>query len=163
MQCVGTMAPRPSEIFDEPRIQPKPLAPEKRFNDALERTASILTSAVACLLVVLVVVALAGAIYEAWRHLARDHEPMQAAVSGLDAAFIVIILLELVRTTLSRGPISTQIQEFLVIGITSAIRNGLETAAGRSSHDPRDTAIELAITSSRRCSSSWRSGWCASD
>ena len=72
---------------------------------------------------------------------------MHAALSGLDAAFIVIILLELVHTTLSRGPISTQVQEFLVIGITSAVRNGLETAAGRGNGTPRETAIDLAITS----------------
>jgi phosphate starvation-inducible membrane PsiE len=133
--------------LEEPRIQPAPLGPEKRFNDALERMASILTSVVATLLMVFVVVAILGVVLDAWRSLFTDHDPMHAALSGLDAAFIVIILLELVHTTLSRGPISTQVQEFLVIGITSAVRNGLETAAGRGTGTARETAIDLAITS----------------
>ena len=69
----------------------------------------------------------------------RDHAP-------LDGTFIIVILLELVHTTLSRGPISTQVQEFLVIGITSAVRTGLETVAARSGDTTRETGIELAIT-----------------
>ena len=133
--------------LDEPRIQPAPLGPEKRFNDGLERAASILTSVVASLLILFVVIAILGVVLEAWHSLFTDHDPMHAALSGLDAAFIVIILLELVHTTLSRGPISTQVQEFLVIGITSAVRNGLETAAGRGKGSARETAIDLAITS----------------
>jgi phosphate starvation-inducible membrane PsiE len=136
-----------ADTLEEPRIQPAPLGPEKRFNDALERMASVLTSVVATLLMIFVVVAIVGVVMDAWHSLFRDHDPMHAALSGLDAAFIVIILLELVHTTLSRGPISTQVQEFLVIGITSAVRNGLETAAGRGSSPARETAIDLAITS----------------
>jgi phosphate starvation-inducible membrane PsiE len=135
------------DTLEEPRIQPAPLGPEKRFNDGLERAASVLTSVVATLLILFVVVAIVGVVLEAWRSLFTDHDPMRAALSGLDAAFIVIILLELVHTTLSRGPISTQVQEFLVIGITSAVRNGLETAAGRGKGPARETAIDLAITS----------------
>jgi phosphate starvation-inducible membrane PsiE len=136
-----------SDKLEEPRIQPAPLGPEKRFNDGLERLASILTSVVASLLMVFVIVAIVGVVLDACRSLFQEHDPMRAALSGLDAAFIVIILLELVHTTLSRGPISTQVQEFLVIGITSAVRNGLETAAGRGKGSARETAIDLAITS----------------
>jgi phosphate starvation-inducible membrane PsiE len=39
------------------------------------------------------------------------------------------------------------VQEFLVIGITSAVRHGLETAADRGTQNARDTAIDLCITS----------------
>jgi phosphate starvation-inducible membrane PsiE len=136
---------RDVDKLPEPRIQPPPLRHEKRFNDALERIASLMTSLVAALLVVFVVIAAGGVVLDAWRALSIDRDLTRAAVTGLNGAFIVIILLELVHTTLSRGPITTQIQEFIVIGITSAIRTGLETAAARGNH--RDTAIDLAITS----------------
>jgi phosphate starvation-inducible membrane PsiE len=136
---------RALDKLPEPSIQPPPLHLEKRFNDALERAASLMTSVVAALLVLFVVVAIGGVVLDAWRSLARDGDPTRAAVSGLNGAFIVIILLELIHTTLSRGPITTQVQEFIVIGITSAVRTGLETAAARGDH--RDTAIDLAITS----------------
>ncbi len=139
--------PRDHSAPEEPRIQPTPLGPEKRVNDALERIASVLTSVVAAFLIVFVISALAGVALDAWHSLHTDHDPMRAALSGLDAAFVVIILLELVHTTLSRGPISTQVQEFIVIGITSAVRNGLETAAGRAGAAPREISIDLAITS----------------
>jgi hypothetical protein len=105
-----------------------------------------MTTVVAGLLMVCVAIALVGVGVEAW-HPLRDGDFVGAAVAGLDAAFVVIILLELVHTTLSRGPISSQIQEFLVIGITSAIRSGIETAARRGGGSPRDTAVVIAITS----------------
>jgi hypothetical protein len=83
----------------------------------------------------------------AYGSLAHDRDLVHSAVSGLDAAFVAIILLELVHTTLSRSPLSGQVQEFLVIGITSAVRHGLETAADRGTQNARDTAIDLCITS----------------
>jgi phosphate starvation-inducible membrane PsiE len=136
-----------SENPGEPQLQPKPGGRQKRFNDAVERFAGMLTSLVGALLVVFVVVSLVGTVVNAYGSLAHDHDLVHAAVSGLDAAFVAIILLELVHTTLSRSPLSAQVQEFLVIGITSAVRHGLETAADRGTQNARDTAIDLCITS----------------
>jgi phosphate starvation-inducible membrane PsiE len=132
--------------FAEPRIQPPPTGTEARVNASIERAASVMTTVVAALLMVFVAVAIVGVVADAWHPLC-EHDFVGAAVAGLDAAFIVVILLELVHTTLSRGPISTQIQEFLVIGITSAIRSGIETTARRGTASPRETAIVIVITS----------------
>ncbi len=136
----------PGDDFPEPRIQPPPTGTERRVNESIERAASVMTTVVAVLLMLCVAVALVGVVADAW-HPLREHDFVGAAVAGLDAAFVVVILLELVHTTLSRGPISSQIQEFLVIGITSAIRSGIETAARRGGGGPRDTAVVIAITS----------------
>ncbi len=136
----------PGENFPEPRIQPPPTGPEARVNDSIERGASVMTTVVAALLMACVAIALVGVVADTWRPL-RDRDFIGASVAGLDAAFVVIILLELVHTTLSRGPISSQIQEFLVIGITSAIRSGIETAARHGTASPRETAVVIAITS----------------
>jgi len=75
---------------------------------------------------------------------------------GIDAAFLTIILLELLHTVLSRGSIVQQVQEFLVIGITSAVRHGLTvTASGNrataggalqgAGSSARDVGINLTI------------------
>ena len=66
-----------------------------------------------------------------------------ATLRGVDATFLAIILLELLHTTLSRGPISQQLQEFLVIGITATIRHSLEVAAERG--EARDVVVNLTI------------------
>ena len=136
-----------TEALEEPQLQPTPSGSEKRVNRVIERSASVLTSVVAGLLMLFVILAVAGLAMDAWQSLVKDHNPMKAAVSGMNSAFVVIILLELVHTTLSRGPISSQVQEFLLIGITSAVRTGLEAAAaGRADGSPREVAIQLAIT-----------------
>jgi phosphate starvation-inducible membrane PsiE len=57
----------------------------------------------------------------------------------------VIILLELLHTILSHGPISQQVQEFLAIGITAAVRHGLGLAA--SNTDQNALVIDLAVNS----------------
>jgi hypothetical protein len=51
------------------------------------------------------------------------------------------------HTTLSRGPISQQLQEFLVIGITAAVRHGLELAASGPGSNPREVVIALVLNS----------------
>lgn len=136
-----------SETLPEPQLQPSPSGAEKRLNGVIERSASILTSVVAALLMLFVILAVGGLVMDAWQSLVHEHNAMKAAVAGMNSAFVVIILLELVHTTLSRGPISSQVQEFLLIGITSAVRTGLEAAAaGRSDGSPREVAIQLAIT-----------------
>jgi hypothetical protein len=117
--------------------------PQERFSRSLERATSLLTSIVALLLLVLVVVALAGVLIAAIEPITtRDFT--HAAIEGLDGAFLVIILLELVHTTLSRGPLAQQLEEFLVIGVASAVRAGLEAVAQRGA-EARSTGFSLAL------------------
>lgn len=136
---------RDREDEGEPAIQAEPTTAETHLNRVLERIASILTSLVAGLLILFVVVALIGVVVAAGRPLFEHHDFTEAAIQGVDAAFLAIILLELVHTTLSRGPITRQLQEFLVIGITAGVRSGLEVAAGAREHNPRDVALNLAL------------------
>lgn len=117
---------------------------EAWFNRALERAVSVLTSVVALLLVVFVVIALAGAGAAALEPLRGSRDFTGAAIDGLDRAFLVVILLELAHTTLSRGPITRQVQEFLVVGVTSGVRAGLEAVAQRGT-DARAVSISLAL------------------
>ncbi|MEI9885780.1 MAG: hypothetical protein WDN08_04625 [Rhizomicrobium sp.] len=64
---------------------------------------------------------------------------------GVNSAFLAIILLELVHTTVSRGPMTQQVQEFLIIGVTVGVRSGLEVAAGAPQNGPREVAINLVL------------------
>lgn len=128
----------------EPMIHPPPTKAERRLNRILERLASVLTSVVAFLLILFVVVALVGTVRAASEPLLHEHDFTRSAIEGLDGAFLVVILLELVHTTLSRGPIARQVQEFLVVGITSAVRSGLEVAASRGG-GAHSIAVSLAI------------------
>jgi hypothetical protein len=61
-----------------------------------------------------------------------DHDYTQAISIGFDSAFLTIILLEVLHTVLTRSSLARQIREFLVIGITSAVRHSLEVAAAGS-------------------------------
>lgn len=137
----------PGQQGTEPAIQPEPFRATRRWDRVLERGASVLTSIVGLLLILFVVVALAGAVEAMIGPLVHGHHFTQAAVDGVDSAFLAIILLELVHTTLSKGRISQQLQEFLVIGVTSGVRSGLEIAAGAHGADPRQVVYELAINS----------------
>ncbi len=128
----------------EPTVQARPTGPEARLIAFYERLESLLLSVVSLFLVLLVVVALVGVGKQLWNPLVVAHDFTDAAVRGIDAVFLAIILLELLHTTLSRGPISRQLQEFLVIGITAAVRHGLALAAGQGS-SPREVVINLTI------------------
>jgi phosphate starvation-inducible membrane PsiE len=136
--------PIPS-VLEEPQLQPPASPREKRVHAVIERVASILMSLVAAIMLVLVCVMLVDIVADAWGPLMR-HDYMAAALAGLDSAFLAIILLELVHTTVLRGALSVQLQEFLVIGVMSAIRSALEVVAGSRSRAPRDVAIDLVIT-----------------
>jgi PPOX class probable F420-dependent enzyme len=116
---------------------------ERRLNQALERMASLLTSTVALLLIALVALALVAMVRATVEPLLDRRDFTRAAIDGLDGAFLVIILLELVHTTLSRGPVSRQLQEFLVVGVTSAVRSGLEIAADHGADTP--VSMKLAV------------------
>jgi hypothetical protein len=114
--------------LQEPTLKPAPSLTEHRIERGLRRAASLLGGIVALLMLALVVVALLGVVGPVLQA-SRSGDFGRAAVAGLDSAFLAIIILELVHTTLSRGPVSRQVQEFLVVGITSGVRTGLEVAA----------------------------------
>ena len=126
----------------EPTLRPRPSEGERDLTSALERAESLLTSLVGIILIIFVLIALAAVVVEVKDPLLGG-DFTGATLRGIDAAFLAIILLELLHTTLSRGPISQQLQEFLVIGITATIRHGLELAAGRG--DPRDVVVNLTV------------------
>lgn len=115
---------RTPEPYAEPRVQAKPTPIEERLNRLYERAESLLTLVVALFLIAFVLLAFV----EVHEPLFVTHNFTEAVLRGIDAVFLAIILLELLHTTLSRGPVSQQLQEFLVIGITAAIRHGLEVA-----------------------------------
>src|SRR5689334_11585549 len=132
-----------SQPQGEPSLRAQPTPPEERLIKLFERAESLLTSLIALFLIGFVVVALIAVVWEVRDPLFVDHDFTAAALRGLDATFLAIILLELLHTTLSRGPISQQLQEFLVIGITAVVRHGLDIAAMRG--DPRDVVMNLTI------------------
>jgi len=125
----------------------------------------ILLALVALALVILSCMAL-------WNTVVLVHAQMSShdltrAITGVDSVFLTVILLELMHTVIGRGHLAQRIQEFIVIGITSAIRHGLslvatsgsgQTVARTINHrvyqvtvpgisNPRDTVINLVINS----------------
>jgi hypothetical protein len=87
---------------------------EKRLYGSFERAETILTASVAVVLIGLAVLALVDTFVRVISpFLADQHDVTRAVTDGIDAAFLVIILLELLHTILSHGPISQQVQEFL--------------------------------------------------
>jgi phosphate starvation-inducible membrane PsiE len=125
--------------------------PSQRFEDrlsrAVERAAGVLTSLIALLLLGFVLVALIGVVGAVWRPLFYGHDYVEAALDGLDGAFLAIILLELVHTTLSRGAITRQLQQFIAIGITAAVRSGLEVAARAGAGNLREFITSVVLNS----------------
>ncbi|HZT95284.1 MAG TPA: phosphate-starvation-inducible PsiE family protein [Chloroflexota bacterium] len=112
----------------------------------------ILIAAVAVVLVILSIMALWDAVVSVTDNL-RHNQLTLGIAAGVDTAFLTVILLELLHTVTSRGPVAQQVQEFIVIGITSGVRHGLSLAAAASSGgrnasgSARDTVIDLAINS----------------
>ena len=129
---------------DGPSVQPKPSRLEERLFTLFDRVESALMSIVALILVILALVALLDTAVQVGQPLLQ-HDPdyARAVTNGIDTTFLVIILLELLHTTLSRGPVSHQLQEFLVIGITVAVRHSLELVTGKG--NPRDLVIDFTI------------------
>lgn len=98
----------------------------------------------------------------------RAHDLTRAITVGVDTVFLTVILLELLHTVVGREPLAKQVPEFIVIGITSAIRHGLSlvatsTGSGETvtriihgkayrlsvpgASNPRDIVVNLAINS----------------
>lgn len=92
----------------EPRVQPEASHPEARLHSLLERVSSLLASIVALFLIVFVVIVLIGIVDDLRKTLITTHAFSQAAIQGLDSAFLAIILLELLHTTLTRSSIIRQ-------------------------------------------------------
>ena len=143
-----------AEESREPRVTPRATALDRRVRHGFEAVQSLLLYSVALLLVVFAVLALVSAVVTFGQHLLGDRDYPYAISQGIDTAFLTIILVELLHTVLSRGPIGRQVQEFLVIGITSAMRYSLEITAsnGRSGHGApaaaqgaHDVVINLTI------------------
>jgi len=129
---------------NEPTVRPQPGGVEKRLFAAFEHAESLLIAMVALVLIGLAFLALLDTVRRVVGPLLQaDPDYTHAVTAGIDAAFLVIILLELYHTTLSRGPISQQLQEFLTIGVTATVRHGLALTAGTS--NARELAIDLAI------------------
>jgi len=104
-----------------------------RLNDRLARGLGVverlLVSVVALLLVGFAALGLLNTVALVKDTLVGGGDYAVVIAEGIDAAFLTIILLELLHTVLSRGSLAQQVQEFLVIGITSAVRHGLTVAA----------------------------------
>jgi len=149
----------------EPRVRPRANGFDERVTDLAEHIERLLTAVITFFIVGLALLAIGDAVLQVVLNVVQGPEQAQAPgvitarldeaiVSGIDAIFLAIILLELLHTTLSRGPIGQQLQEFLVIGITAAVRHSLELAStGRntpgnkagSAAAQRDLVINLAI------------------
>ncbi len=128
----------------EPRIRSEPAPRERALIDLLTRAESAILSGVALVLIALAALAfLATVAAVAYPLLSPAHDYEAGVTSGISAAFLALILAELLHTTLSRGPVSRQLQEFLVIGVTVGVRHSLEVSAGKG--DTTRLTLDLAV------------------
>ncbi len=100
---------------------------------ALSGWIQLLILTVALFLVGFAVLSLVNVIAITWGPIFVEHDYTKAIANGFDAAFMTVILLEVLHTVLSRAALSTLVIEFLVIAITSAVRHSLEIAAASGS------------------------------
>lgn len=89
----------------------------------------VLILTVALFLVGFAMLSLVNVVAITWQPIVVEHDYTKAIASGFDAAFMTVILLEVLHTVLSRAALATLVIEFLVIAITSAVRHSLEIAA----------------------------------
>jgi len=127
-----------------------------RLNERLARglgvVEQLLVSVVALLLVGFAALGLLNTVALVKDTLIGGGDYAVVIAEGIDAAFLTIILLELLHTVLSRGSLGQQVQEFLVIGITSAVRHGLTVAAnvnGRTGAGARASGLVASGGSAR--------------
>lgn len=143
-----------SSTKDEPLAHVHRGKIEHRLLEILERAESFLLLFVALVLIALAAVTLVNTVLT-FSSMMLSHETnnfLPLVNNGIDELFQVIILAELLHTTLSRGSVSTQLQEFLVVGITVVVRHGLELASqggvtgkGVKPIDPTQLVIDLVI------------------
>lgn len=99
----------------------------QRFFGAMQR---ILEYVVAAFLAGFAALSLVTAVLEFHGSLGETGDFTLAVTQALDAVLLTIILIELMRTILSRSPMARRLQEFLIIGVFSAVRYSLEIVAG---------------------------------
>lgn len=105
---------------------------DRRMDEAVDIIERILIAGVVVVLIVLSFMALWDTVV-----LIRDqvqvHNLTRAITVGVDTVFLTVILLELLHTVIGHEPLARQAPDFIVIGITSAIRHGLSLVATSSS------------------------------
>ncbi len=145
-----------NDVENEPLHQP-PGKLEHRLFEVLERAESFLLLFVALVLIALAAVTLVNTVvsFSSAYFGHEAHDFLGLVNGGIDELFQVIILAELLHTTLSRGSVSTQLQEFLVVGITVVVRHGLELASqggvtvkGTKPLEATQLVIDLVINAS---------------
>jgi hypothetical protein len=140
---------------------------DRWMDQAVDVVERVLVAAVALVLIVLSFAALWDTVV-LMRDQLQVHDLTRAITVGVDTVFLTVILLELLHTVIGREPLARQAPDFIVIGITSAIRHGLSlvataSASGESikrviggktylltvpgSGNPREIVIDLAINS----------------
>lgn len=137
-----------------------PLTPDttlkRRARHAFAGVQSLLEYTVALFLILFGLLTLFSTGRDLLRAFQQHQELTQAVSQGVDAVLFTVILLEVLNTILSRAAMLQKLQEFLVIGIFSAIRYSLEIVAS-SQHakvenpaaalppSARETVIDLLI------------------
>ena len=107
----------------------------------------VLEYAVALCLLVFALITLVNTAQEVLTTVRRQHDLTLAVTQGVDAVLFVVILLEVLNTILSRAPAVQRLQEFLVIGILSAVRYGLEiVASAQGSRAATETGIQVNVS-----------------
>lgn len=118
----------------------------KDIHISFSRIETLLTFIIGVFIIFFFFVALLGVINDIARPLLITHNFSDATIRGIDAIFLAIILLELFHTIRSQVTLSIQLQEFLIIGITSAVRHGLELAAVSSNGNSQyGIVIDLVV------------------
>jgi|SRR5579872_2615888 len=140
---------------------------DRWMDEAVDVIERVLIAGVAIVLIVLSFMALWDTIVLI-RDQVQTHDLTRAITVGVDTVFLTVILLELLHTVIGREPLARQAPDFIVIGITSAIRHGLSLVATASasgetvtrviggkayrltvpgSGNPREVVIDLVINS----------------
>lgn len=135
----------PSAADQEPGARESPTF--RAIDRGLARVELLLRYLVAIILIGLAGVSLVNVFVLVWPPMTQQHDFTRAISIGFDTVFLTIILLEVLHTVLSRGALVQQLEEFLVIGITSAVRHGLEIAAavGTTHQEIRTVCNDLAV------------------
>jgi hypothetical protein len=127
-----------------------------RTEASFEWLEQVLIVTVAIFLIGFAILSLVNVVSLTWTPIFVQHDYSTAIASGFDAAFMTVILLEVLHTVLSRAAQSVLVIEFLVIAITSAVRHSLEIAAmaggeHNASQTVCDTVTGVAIRAQHVC------------
>jgi len=118
----------------------------RRIHSGFDSVERVLIYVVSGVLIGLAGVSVINTLVLVWDPIFKVHDYNKAISQGFDAAFLTIILLEVLHTVLSRSALVQQVQEFLVIGITSAVRHSLGIAADAGSTHPEVRSLCTTVT-----------------